>query len=304
MTPPPHVPPGLSELQAQFAAMLRCPLRVRDGTLRSEASDYGDALVAALEDAPHAGRAAGIGTYHRQYWFRLFSALQSEFPLLARLLGLFDFNQLCQAYLAEHPPRHADLGCVGDAFPTWFAERDLVPHLPKRHPLRHAHAALRQALRVDEAWRSVFHAPLQPVWRPTAQQAGAMPHSRLHLAPTVALVTVDWPLVELRRGLVRDDPRESITLPKRLNTPSDWAIFRSPAGIVCWQLPRTQWLLYHACGRISLERAVAEVEASCPARDRAALDASVQRWLARSVELGFWTGMSDASAGPEQEPSA
>lgn len=295
MTAPPQAPPGLAELQQQFASALRMPLQVRDGRLSSTASEQAPELLAALQDGARADRAACLATYHRQYWLRLFIALQGELPLFARLTSLFHFNLLCQAYLIEHPPRDTDLGRVADAFPAWLSRFDAATILPKGHPLLQSRAALEQALQVDWAWRSIWNAPSHPAWRPSAAEAGALQHARLLLAPTVTLVAVDWPLVELRRGVSRDDPREVLSVPKRLAKPACWAIFRSAAGVTCWQLTRAQWQLYRACSRSTLARAVAEVEAHCPPRERAGLAASVQRWLARSVELGFWTGMSDTT---------
>ena len=113
-------PPWLAAFQARFSAVLCAPLDRSTGTLRERAADYpadacGDALATGRQSA-----AERLAVYNRQYWFRLFSVLQHEYRLTARLLGAWHFNELAGRFLEANPPRHPDLGCAADGFVTFL----------------------------------------------------------------------------------------------------------------------------------------------------------------------------------------
>ena len=58
--------------------MLRTPLSRSTGTLRAETSAYPEALLAQAKPGRQLSQAERLAVYNRQYWFRLFTLLQSR----------------------------------------------------------------------------------------------------------------------------------------------------------------------------------------------------------------------------------
>jgi hypothetical protein len=93
-----EVPPWLADFQARFGDTLRTPLDRTSGTLTATPATYDAALVAEVGSER-------LAVYNRQYWLRLFGVLHDAFPLTARLVGYWAFNEHAGAYLAAQPPR-------------------------------------------------------------------------------------------------------------------------------------------------------------------------------------------------------
>ncbi|HEY6877328.1 MAG TPA: DNA-binding domain-containing protein, partial [Polyangiales bacterium] len=199
----------LAEFQRQFSALLRTPLDRESGSLRAPRESYDAQLVDLIQGDAR----ARLAVYHRQYWFRLFTTLQREYPLCARLLGMWHFNGLAAAYLQEHPPAARDLQHCAHAFVP-FLERSTrgqasLHGVPTE--------ALRESARIDRAFSRVF---LAPEVTPLASLPRAdLARVQLVLAPTVELLTESWPLMELRKQMAAT---ESLALPARHPAPRHW----------------------------------------------------------------------------------
>lgn len=256
----------LEALQADFARAICTPLDASSGVLAARAP-------------PPAGvtSAKGVAAYQRQYWFRLFAVMQGEFPLTARVAGLWAFNQRAQEFLREHPPRSADLHDVGDGFAEFVAARASLPH----------QEALGDAARLDEAWRAVLAAPEVPAWRPRSHDAAALARVQLRPTPTWRIVRDRYGLVALRHALA-DDPSEAPCAPPSAAPPCDWLIVRTREGTVEAPLEAVEATLYRALCDAPLAEALARVDAECDAAQRARLASKVRVWLAQSVAWQMW----------------
>lgn len=273
-----HVaPPWLVELQARFGAMLRTPLSRRTGTLRPTPDAYPRALV---DEVTHGGQRLAV--YNRQYWFRLFGILAGAFPLTARLLGHWRFNEEAAAFLAEHPPRDWNVDRVPDGFASFFSTRETRTA---------ADAALLEAVAIDEAWRSIHHSKLLPVWRLGPKDASRLVGGRLLPSPSVLFVEEHWPLVDLRGRVVEDESEDAVPLPPSLDVAQSWAVVRRPNGVGAMRLEPLEALLFALLREHPVDRALAELEARCAAEERSELPQRARGWLMRSVELGFWRGL-------------
>jgi hypothetical protein len=60
--------------------------------------------------------------YNRQYWFRLFSSFEEDFPGLKAIVGARRFERLMRAYLEAHPSRSFTLRNLGSSLVTWLHE--------------------------------------------------------------------------------------------------------------------------------------------------------------------------------------
>jgi hypothetical protein len=287
------VPAWLDEFQAAFGAALRTPLGSGSGTFRASPSSYPEAVRRAALPAGPVSADERLAVYNRQYWVRLFGVLQSAFPLAARLVGHFRFNELASDFVTRHPPRSWNIDDVPDGFDAFL--ESTVPEngvaLPRSTDAVEREAFL-DAARIDAAWRRVFYAPAVIPFRPTAEDASRLVDSYLVRSEAVALFSEHRPLVELRRKLGDFPGEKPIPLPPRLPVPAWWALVRKPAGIGQLPLQAQEARLFELLAVETVGRALSLLEAECPEQERAALPARAQAWLGRSVELGFWTGLS------------
>jgi hypothetical protein len=268
-------PDWLAEFQSRFGAVLRAPLDRTSGTLRAVPSSY--------DMGPDAPSGERLAVYNRQYWFRLFGVFHTAFPLTTRLVGHWSFNDYAARFLLEHPPRGWDIDDVPHGFEDWFAAALGEPSTTVEPE------ALREAARIDAAWRRVFRAPSTTPFHPSSKDATGLLDSRLELSPAVALVSERWPLLELKRALSGDDGEAPVALPAALPEPRFWALVRRAGGIGQMPLEAREAELFDLLARHTVRDALVRLEAACPEAERATLPENAQRWLARSVQLDFWT---------------
>jgi hypothetical protein len=262
-------PDWLVEWQARFGDAIRTPLDRSSGTLKSRCEQAPSELdVESLE---------GVGVYNRQYWFRLFGVFQRAYPLTARVVGHWHFNGMVAEFLKAQPPRHRDIEheTFGfDAFVASSGAREIVC----------------QAARIDAAYRAVLEAPSVTPWRPSPSDADALLDSKLVPSRSFELIEEHWPLVELRRTILEDEGESAVEEP----APHArwWALIGRAEGVLRLQLEPLEGRLFALLSSSTVRDALACLESECPENERARLPQKTQEWLARSVTLGFWTGLS------------
>ncbi|MFO0603131.1 MAG: putative DNA-binding domain-containing protein [Polyangiales bacterium] len=271
-------PPWLAELQQRFGAVLTVPLGRDTGTLTAPVDAYAPEVVADVRDAHNATAAARLAVYNRQYWFRLFTVMQTGYPLTTRLLGAWRFNDHAARFLRARPPRHWDIDRALDGFEASLAET-LEPG-PERD-------ACLEAARLESLRRALFRAPAVPTFAPTAADAARLLDARLVPSPAVAIFRESFALVTL------DASGPEGVAPARLPRPRWWALVRGPSGVRYDALAPLEGELLELLGRHTVREALARLEASCTEAERAALPTHAQRWLAQSVARGCWVGLSD-----------
>jgi len=281
-----RVPPWLFVFQSRFTAMLRTPLDPSSGTFRTSPGRYDAALRRGALPSRTLSAQERLASYNMQYWLRLFGIVQSAFPLTARLVGYFPFNRYVSRFLTETPPRSWNIDRVPNGFESFFAR---VLTEEGRGP--EERAALVEAAEIDATWRRVFLAPESTPFRPTAADAGRLLSGRLRPSMTAAVLTEHWRLLELRARVIDDGEETTVPLPERHGEPHHFALVRRPFGMGELSLSAREARLFELLGAHPVAEALALLEAECPEGERAALPAMTQRWLARSVELGFWSGV-------------
>lgn len=286
-----RVPAWLADFQGRFGAVVRTPLDRGTGTLRATPAAYDrDALGEAL-DGPRTRAGERLAVYNRQYWFRLFGVMQTAYPLTARLLGHWFFNEHAARFFLAHPPHSWDIDRAPDGFDGFLAG-SLGDDVPRD--------ALIEAAGIDAAWRLLFRAPATVPYRPDAADGLRLLDGRLLPSPAVAVVVERWPLLALKSSLAGARGESIVPLPPPLPQPCWWALMREPTGIRRVPLEPREGELLRLLGRHTVRDALAGLEGECPEDERAALPTNARRWLARSVERGFWAGLStDPSAGAD-----
>ena len=116
--------PELHDLQRRMATAVMRPLtrdeqmRRRDAENRSvdqEASSF-------IKPNDRLSSFERLEIYNRQYWFRLFSSFEEDFPGLKSIVGSRRFEKLMRAYLEAHPSRSFTLRNLGSSLVRWLEE--------------------------------------------------------------------------------------------------------------------------------------------------------------------------------------
>ncbi|MBS1801550.1 MAG: putative DNA-binding domain-containing protein [Acidobacteria bacterium] len=112
----------LATLQKQMAAAVMRPL-TRNEQMRQRASD-GHSIRAEAESFIKPNNRLSsferLEIYNRQYWFRVFSSFEEDFPGLKSVIGTRRFERLMRAYLEAHPSRSFTLRNLGSSLVEWL----------------------------------------------------------------------------------------------------------------------------------------------------------------------------------------
>ncbi|WP_446742808.1 HvfC/BufC family peptide modification chaperone [Silvibacterium acidisoli] len=185
----------LLELQRRVAAAVMQPLtraetmprKQPDGRLnRTEA----EAMIKPNDRLTSFDR---LEIYNRQYWFRLYSCFEEDFPGVKAIIGSTRFDKLMRAYLTERPSTSFSLRNLGSKLDKWLNENP--EHLGPRPQL-----ALDMA-RLEWAHIDAFDsAQLPPI--DADELASINEQSILKLQPFLRVLELNYPvddlLIELR----------------------------------------------------------------------------------------------------------
>ncbi|MDG1479441.1 MAG: DNA-binding domain-containing protein [Myxococcota bacterium] len=269
-----EAPPGLSELQAQFSEAMRTPLRILDaaGGYAVQTGAYPPALTGRITPDRGQPGAARLSSYNQQYWFRLLTVMQEEYPLLRHLLGVTDFNAMVIDYLTAHPSTSPRLRHLSDRL-VGFLEGSQVWGDPQRV----------QCARLEHAYIQAFDAAHRP---PMAMTAAALT-APLTVQPHLSLVVEDWDLVDWRAQVRRDaDDAIAVTLSART---AWWAIWRGAEGTIATRLGRHQHaLLCRLAAGEPLGAACAGLAETLDAEGQALVVENIQAWFAQWASAGWF----------------
>jgi len=125
-------PANLKEIQRRMAAAVMHPLtrsyampqRRRDGALNNAEAE---AIIRPNDRLTSFER---LEIYNRQYWFRLYTSFEEDFPGLEAILGRAKFDRLMREYLTECPSESFSLRNLGARLETWLTAHPefIAPH--------------------------------------------------------------------------------------------------------------------------------------------------------------------------------
>ena len=281
----PTPPVWLSELQRVFSRALLESLTCDGRQFLVTPSSQAD-VAWRLRDTEAVGASSitasakdRLELYQRQYWMRLFGALQESFPRVALHLGHFEFNRLALHELRAHPPKTIDLADLAPEFGAFLRREFSRPTIPRSGPLP---KLLLQALAFDEAELRAFSTPWFPPWQPTPEQLEQLPRQRLTVAPSFSLLREDWPLAERPSGSAVTKENTSF------ETPRYWVYSRAERSIALHPVEPAFARLLHAVQTQSLYDAVAALERRLNAEGRQALSEKLPQWIQLALEQSWW----------------
>jgi hypothetical protein len=219
--------------------------------------------------------------YREQFWLRHTGSLVEDFPGLGGILGQQDWERLAQQYLTETVPDSYTLRDLGLRLPKLIERADWLPH----------QALCLDMARLEVAYIEVFDAPDTEPLAP--EQLGRIPEEqlgdcRLVVAPCVRLLSVQYPVADLRRQLRANDENhdsdEAVPIPGK--NPQNLVVYRKSLRL--WDMPLSDvaFAFLTGLGAGSSLGAAAERAASS-AEKEAELGAGIGEWLREWTAKGL-----------------
>lgn len=185
----------LLELQRRVAAAILHPL-TRSETMprrrRNGVSNQREA-EALIKPNDRLTSFERLEIYNRQYWFRLYTSFEEDFPGLKSIIGNAKFETLMREYLTEHPSTSFTLRNLGSRLVEWLEDRP--EYVEPRREL-----AMDMA-RLEWAHIEAFDAGEEEVLD-ADDLAAIHDESRLRLQPYLRVLELHYPvddlLIELR----------------------------------------------------------------------------------------------------------
>src|ERR1700754_3899905 len=175
----------LLELQRRVAAAIIHPLTRNETMPRRRRDGVSNANEATTYIKPNDRLSSfeRLEIYNRQYWFRLFSSFEEDFPGLKAIVGTRRFEKLMRAYLEAHPSRSFTLRNLGSSLVPWLRE-----HPEYTEPKTQSAIAMAALEWADiEAFDNEQRTPLT-----AAEIAELSEDSRLALQPFLRLVEAPY----------------------------------------------------------------------------------------------------------------
>lgn len=199
----PAVPPRLKDLQLWFGSIIdrkidansrMNPISPRGVSMKIEAAEY-------ITPSPTLQPAQRIELYCQQYWWRLLSCLHEMFPLVTRLFGHYDFNEIiAMPYLEAHPPKDWVLNDLGNKLPEW-----LEKNYHKKDRILVVDSA-----RIDLAYNDAFVAgelpPIELATLPVPDDISSILDKKLVPQPHVYLFTFHGDMIRFRNEFLKQEP--------------------------------------------------------------------------------------------------
>lgn len=192
------VPSKLKKTQEWFASIITMPIdqdsrmnpiSPSGSFMEEEAFDY-------IVPSPSLKPDQRIQIYNQQYWWRLFSILQDGFPLLARLFGYHDFNQIiAQPYLVKYPPTSWSLTILGNDLPRWVKEEYLADDKE----------LVWDAARLDDAFNAAFFTTHHASISQASETAEKLSTKKLRLQPHIHLFNFRYDLLNFRNEMLKEE---------------------------------------------------------------------------------------------------
>jgi hypothetical protein len=275
----PQAPADLASLQQAFSAAMRTPLIIAKEGFAWQSEDWDPDLVQDMADGPLLEGEDRLAIYNQQYWFRLLTTMQNEFPLVRRRMGTIPFNQAVTRYLDRYPSENANLNHLGDRFIGWLIESGQS-------------AALVEAATLDDHHRRVFLAAEETVLDGRSlspEELAALSEKPLPFSPAWRLFKEEHSQVEDRIRAVRESDDDRVIVPRAGE--GWWVIYRpAGSGVQCEDLGPAQYrlleLLAHEQRPLGPACEILAAELSPEALQR--LGPALSGWFKHWTELGWF----------------
>jgi len=181
---------SLQELQHRMASAVMQPLTQKETMRlrRSDGASMQEEAQAFIKPNDRLTSFERLEIYNRQYWFRLYSSFEEDFPGLEAVLGRKSFEKLMHAYLEACPSASYTLRNLGSRLSQWLEKNPAYTKPRTRLALDMA--------RLEWAHIEAYDAAELPIPAPEALATiGVKTH--LHVQPYVQLLELAYPVDDL-----------------------------------------------------------------------------------------------------------
>jgi hypothetical protein len=261
---------ALAELQRQLARAIRHGNALeKDAELTALAREHisGNERLSPVEQ---------LEIYREQFWLRHTSSLVEDFPGLCGILGQDEWEKLVESYLRAVAPVSYTLRDLGSRLPEIIEQATWLSH----------QALCLDMARLELAYLEVFDAADTPPLGP--ERLGSIPEERLGdarlvVAPSVRLLSLGFPVADLRRRL-RYESGEPVAIPE----PSARRLVVYRRELRLWDMPLSP-VAFAFLAALSTGRplaAAAELAAATPEAE-AELGSGIGSWLREWTAKGL-----------------
>jgi hypothetical protein len=229
----PAVPTELLNIQRRMATAVMHPL-TRDYAMPQRRRDGASNIAEAEAIIRPNNRLTSferLEIYNRQYWFRLFTSFEDDFPGLEAILGRTKFDRLMREYLTDCPSESFTLRNLGSRLETWLSTHPeyIEPHVE----------LARDMVQLEWAHIEAFDAEERPRLK-AEQLASISENSILHLQPYVRLLALKYPVDDLLLAVRSADGSSASSANNARNTRKHRHVRR-----VATLSPEPIWLAVH-----------------------------------------------------------
>ncbi|QNI33889.1 putative DNA-binding domain-containing protein [Alloacidobacterium dinghuense] len=180
----------LLEIQRRVAAAIMHPLTQQETMLRkrNDGTSNKSEADAIIKPNDRLSSFERLEIYNRQYWFRLYSSFEEDFPGLMAVIGRKKFDVLTRAYLTDFPSQSFSLRNLGSQLEHW-----LLSHREYIEP--RAELAL-DMVRIEWAHIEAFDSASDALID-ADDLAGIHDGSQLHLQPYLRVLQLQYPVDDL-----------------------------------------------------------------------------------------------------------
>lgn len=233
-------PTQLHEIQRRMAAAVMHPL-TRSETMprrrRNGVSNISEA-EAIIRPNDRLTSFERLEIYNRQYWFRLYTSFEEDFPGLEAVLGRARFDALMRRYLTDCPSQSFTLRNLGSRLDTWLEQHPdaIEPHV----------TLARDMARLEWAHVEAFDSEELP--RLSAEALAAIgENSILHLQPYLRLLSLSYPVDDLllqvrsENGSSASSTNNASSARKRRHVRRVAALAPNPMHLAVHRLENSAW---------------------------------------------------------------
>ncbi|MBS4167861.1 DNA-binding domain-containing protein [Parachlamydia sp. AcF125] len=218
------VPPALQSIQEWFGSIIARPIDIDSHMNPISPSGQPMEMEAAhyIVPSPTLEPAQRIEIYNQQYWWRLLNVLHDTFPLVTRLFGYRDFNQILGfPYLVLYPPSHWFLQAIGDRLSLYIQECYRADDFQFVYDAAQLDCAFNQAF-----YTAHISTNLHEMMRGDSEAVLA---KSLKLQPHMQIFAFKYELVKFREAFLKQEPDYWLEhdFPELKHTPCYCAVFRN-----------------------------------------------------------------------------
>lgn len=208
-----NVPAKLQELQLWFGSVIASKISKENRLLpEAEARNFREEAARYILPTKQLEPFERIGIYHQQYWWRLITVLQENFPSLTRFLGHEKFNDLIAIpYLLHAAPQTFALCRFGDTLLSFLKKNLKDPERQLLLSLAQVDWAMNKALWIKNA---------PPI---------ALPIEKISLQPHVFLLKSSYDIFSFREQLLKN------SAPAVVRGKFYFLFFRERNNCFCWK---------------------------------------------------------------------